>query len=671
MAPVASEVSRSLTRKCFVVMPIGRQDDGSFEKHQEIYQHLIQPAVEAAHLDLICLRADEIRKTGSIIREIMDEIADADVVIADLTGGNPNVFYELGVRHALAGRSIMITQDLDKVPFDLRPYRVIQYDPSLKGAAEFREELLHYLQNVVHEPNSPDNPVLDFLARDQGRDLRSQLAEARRANHRLRKELSRYSNLWPFPTGLPMEPPTEYASRISNFRAQLSEKIIVVDDDPGGLHTVSDVPFFISLDEDAVSEAVSVEETLVFLVTDTRSHKEEDAISINSRLGRLLGDLVRKDSSRRITIISRGDSTLRGHYPEESDALRRSFEAASGEKFHCEVFCPAYIEAGRVTLQGIHWLQEGQHLRPVGLTDYGQDPAFGFEESHLSDWMRAKLVRSSDRAFEIITLEEIRGGGPEKVAERLLGNTGYTRYVCEAVSHSDIEAVALASCLVEEGGKRVFSRAAPSFVRARGGLPRVLSENRPDALHTVDRTRAGLIVVGSITDLTGRQREAAESLSEIESIELDARRLYNPFVQADELTRVRAATAAALGSGSDVILFTSDYYQESGEHPLDAKGRVLFALADLARHFVQDVGYLVAKGSDTAYLLLKQALKVRSSRFRGAVMTGVGYCEVDRPDSAGVLPFFLLPGNAGEDLSLHRLIESLRKEAPAAAMDRA
>ncbi len=96
-------------KQCFVIMPIGSGED--YERCKDIYERMIKETVEDAGLELQCIRADEVSKPGAIIKDIMKRLYEADVVIADLSGLNANVCYELGVRHALKGGTIMIVDD--------------------------------------------------------------------------------------------------------------------------------------------------------------------------------------------------------------------------------------------------------------------------------------------------------------------------------------------------------------------------------------------------------------------------------------------------------------------------------------------------------------------------------------------------------------------------------
>src|SRR5262245_54851835 len=136
--PSACSFKKKYNMKCFVIMPIGdfNKDAESAKRFEHIYTHWIKTAVEdlqSAHeLGRIgCHRADKDNRPGDIIAQVIEALSDADFVIADLTGRNPNVFYELGVRHALRNNTILIAQDIDDIPFDLRGQRTIcyRYDP--------------------------------------------------------------------------------------------------------------------------------------------------------------------------------------------------------------------------------------------------------------------------------------------------------------------------------------------------------------------------------------------------------------------------------------------------------------------------------------------------------------------------------------------------------------
>ena len=148
---------------CFVISPIGQVGTERHGKFKEVLDYVIKAGVKASGYDLQVLRADDIDRAGSFIKDILDSLYNSYVVIADLTEQNPNVFYELGVRHALSPRTILIAQSVDDIPSDLREYRTIVYDTSAKGAAEFAARLKKFLAEMQTEPERADNPVLDRI----------------------------------------------------------------------------------------------------------------------------------------------------------------------------------------------------------------------------------------------------------------------------------------------------------------------------------------------------------------------------------------------------------------------------------------------------------------------------------------------------------------------------
>lgn len=161
-------------RVCFVISPIGKEGSEEFKNFKDVLNHVIKPAVATSGYKLEVLRADEIEKPGSFIKDILRRLLDSFVVIADLTDQNPNVFYELGVRHSLSPRTILIAQNIECVPSDLREYRVIIYERSFEGAIKFSESLSGYLKQIFDDPDQSDNPVLDRLPDRIGSNINSQ-----------------------------------------------------------------------------------------------------------------------------------------------------------------------------------------------------------------------------------------------------------------------------------------------------------------------------------------------------------------------------------------------------------------------------------------------------------------------------------------------------------------
>lgn len=142
-------------------MPFSSTTSCTEEKWTEIFEYIIKPAVEESGFGYECERS--VAERENIIKGILDALNKANVVIADLTDNNPNVFYELGVRHTLTNRTILISQGEEHIPFDLRPYPVAFYDDSPKKIALFKNQIKNKLHDIETNPERLDNPVSDFL----------------------------------------------------------------------------------------------------------------------------------------------------------------------------------------------------------------------------------------------------------------------------------------------------------------------------------------------------------------------------------------------------------------------------------------------------------------------------------------------------------------------------
>jgi hypothetical protein len=151
-------------RTCFVVMPIRKAGSPEHAHFRAIYNN-IKPAVEK--FGYTVLRADEVQKSGAITKDIVTRLGESDLVIADLTDLNPNVFYELGIRHALRGRGTLMLLDENRtpdIPFDLSAYRVIKFTGDLTGIDTLTLALTQFLKHEDSEDASRgDNPVHDWF----------------------------------------------------------------------------------------------------------------------------------------------------------------------------------------------------------------------------------------------------------------------------------------------------------------------------------------------------------------------------------------------------------------------------------------------------------------------------------------------------------------------------
>jgi hypothetical protein len=158
--------------ECFVIMPFGnsQKDKDTTEKLDDIYNNWIKPTVEDIALPdnkkLTCHRGDKEHHPGDIIKHAINKLVNADIVIADLSGRNPNVFYELGVRHSAKNDTILISENIDDIPVDLQRLRAIAYDYKDANKIGFQNALRSAIISIINNPNEINNPVQEYMVEE-------------------------------------------------------------------------------------------------------------------------------------------------------------------------------------------------------------------------------------------------------------------------------------------------------------------------------------------------------------------------------------------------------------------------------------------------------------------------------------------------------------------------
>ena len=132
------------------------------DEYREVYEDVYQKV--CTELGINCWRVDEISRPGSITRDIVEGILDADLLVADLTGRNANVFYELGIAHAAGNKTIMTAQSEADVPFDIANYRVLMYEQSISGAKKLKKKLNAAITELLAALDQTNNPLQEAIS---------------------------------------------------------------------------------------------------------------------------------------------------------------------------------------------------------------------------------------------------------------------------------------------------------------------------------------------------------------------------------------------------------------------------------------------------------------------------------------------------------------------------
>ena len=469
---------------------------------------------------------------------------------------------------------------------------------------------------------------------------------------------------------LPEPRPDDEALRaaIRAMRAADGVLVGVLDDDPTGSQSVHGVQVVTVLDEDTYETALGGAAATCFVLTNSRSLGERDAVQLTTRAASGLIAAASR-SGARIDLISRSDSTLRGHVMAEVGALAAGRRERSGRGVDGVLLIPAFVEAGRLTAADIHWARTSSGLVPVGETEFARDPVFGYAASDLRDFVAEKsggAIRRDDVAS--ISLADIRLGGPPRVRDLLAEVREGTWVVVNAAEYSDLETVACAVLQAEQAGQSFLFRTGPSFVRALSGLePRAPlrgQEIRPAA----GRGEHGLIVAGSHVSQTSRQLAALQVRGGITGIELDVPALLNSSGGLNSSGDVVIATARQVAGAlrqADVLLYTSRALIQGSSKPdsLAISRTVSAALARITGlALAARPAWIIAKGGITSHDLAVQGLGMRRAEVAGQLFDGL--ISVFRPADAAPdaigMPYVVFPGNVGDDQTLSQAVAILR-----------
>jgi len=442
--------------------------------------------------------------------------------------------------------------------------------------------------------------------------------------------------------------------------------LVVIDDDPTGTQTVYDTPVLLDWDAADLSRAVASGERLFFLLTNSRSMPGAQAGALNERIGR---DLAH--AGGRIAVVSRSDSTLRGHYPIEIEALA----AGLGEPFDGHLIVPPFFEGGRYTIGDTHWVATptaaSAEVIPADATPFARDAAFGYSTAYLPAWVEEKSGgrwRASD--VRSVPLDVVRAG-PAAVRDRLLEVQGGAPVAVNAAGYGDLAQVVLGLLEAEARGKRFLYRTAASFVRLRAGLAArpLLSaaEVYAACARTGETTAAnGLVVVGSYVPASTAQLEAllrTEDLP-IRSVELDVAAAVDGSLSVERLGN---DVGEALAAGALPVLWTSrQLVTRAGEESLAIGRRVTDALLDALGQVRVRPRFVIAKGGITSHEVARRSLGARQATALGQLQPGVPVWRLEGSVRFSGVPYVVFPGNVGNPDSIVSATRQLSAPTPAA-----
>jgi uncharacterized protein YgbK (DUF1537 family) len=456
---------------------------------------------------------------------------------------------------------------------------------------------------------------------------------------------------------LPADWNVDLLSDIQALVTQSKRKIVVLDDDPAGTQAVYSVPVLTEWSVEALQSELANENTHAFFVlTNSRGLNNEQAHAQYSLIANNLS-LAAKAANCEYVVVCGSDSTLRGHFAEETEALSNTLDT----KFDATLLIPASVECGRFTINNTHYFAEGDDFVPASETEFAHDLSFGYKTSDMREWVQEKTAGKVKAAkVAEISVEDIRKGGPEKVAELFGKLKGNRVCVINAASNRDLEVVAKAALMAEAEGKRFLYRCAASFVRARAGLALRPMLTRPDL--NLPKKGGGLIVVGSHSLKTTSQLTELRKVEGLAFVEWRVDQLFEEPLYQKELARVVKATNNAMRAERTAVIYTTRDLMTDDEAPeknLEIAQRISDGLIAVVNGVVARPRFVLAKGGVTGSDLLNKALGVKRAMVRGQLIPGVAVWQLGGECKYPDITFIFFPGNIGTPTTMADMVRGL------------
>ncbi|WP_310422730.1 four-carbon acid sugar kinase family protein [Chamaesiphon sp. VAR_48_metabat_135_sub] len=421
-------------------------------------------------------------------------------------------------------------------------------------------------------------------------------------------------------------------------------KIIVLDDDPTGSQTVHSCLLLTQWDVETLKLGLTDAAPIFFILTNTRALEPSQAAAVTREVCQNLKIAIAEVGIADFLVVSRSDSTLRGHYPIETDVI-----AAELGGFDAHFLMPAFFEGGRITRDSIHYLLVNGVETPVHQTEFARDSVFAYSHSYLPDYVAEKTQGKipADRVVQFL-LPEVRSGS----LERLMQLERNRCCVVDGEQQSDFDRFAADILAAASQGKKFLFRSGASILTSLANLG---AQPIPatEMSKYVRNGKPGAIIIGSHVQKTTEQLAQLLKAQGIVGVEIDVSQLI------DDDTTIRKQLLATILDRIDTIhtdgntpaIYTSR--QELSFNSIQARlqfGESVSALLmDIIRALPDDIGFLISKGGITSNDTLSKGLALPTARLLGQIVPGCS-AIVTPPTHPQFpnLPVVLFPGNVGD-----------------------
>lgn len=450
---------------------------------------------------------------------------------------------------------------------------------------------------------------------------------------------------------------TELFEALSN----LNKKIIVLDDDPTGVQTVHGVSVFTNWDIKSIAEGFQEQNSLFFILTNSRGLTADESRSQHEVIATTICE-VAKQYNKDFLIISRSDSTLRGHYPMETAVLKEIVENKCEFAFDGEVIMPFFEEGERYTINNTHFIGMGDQLTPVGISEFAKDVAFGYQHSNLPLWVEEKTQgQYQAESVIVIGLNELRAKNIDGIVAKLSTVKDFNKVIVNAVNYDDVKVFVISLVKALQIGKLFLFRTAASFVRVIGGIePRkyLLKQD----LIKANTINGGLVIIGSHVKKTTEQFAAIRDLPNTQFIEINPKLIFDENEIANQVEEIVKNVEVLLSSGINAVVYTSRQLLTglTQEENLRISANVSKLLVQVMQGITVKPKYIIAKGGITSSDIGTKGLGVKKALVAGQILPGIPVWITGDEVIMSNVPYVVFPGNVGGPLALREVMEKLR-----------
>ena len=440
-----------------------------------------------------------------------------------------------------------------------------------------------------------------------------------------------------------------------------NKKIVVLDDDPTGVQTVHDVSVYTDWSKESIKSGFEEKNKLFYILTNSRGFTIEQTIKAHKEIANTIAE-VGRELNKEYIIISRSDSTLRGHYPLETKLLK-DIENQNGKKIDGEILCPFFKEGGRFTINNIHYVKYDNKLVPAGETEFAKDKTFGYTSSNMCEYIEEKTNGEFKKEnVTCISLDDIRSLNFDKIEKQLSEVSDFNKVVVNAIDYCDIKVFCIALYRAMAKGKTYMFRTAAAIVKVIGGIT-----NQPlltkEKMIVKDNKNGGIVVVGSHTKKTTSQLESLKEVDGIEFIEFNSDLVLDEMKFEQEIKRVVSLSEKFISEGTTVVTYTKRKLlvveNDSKEDALIRSVKISDAVQSLVGRLTVEPSFVIAKGGITSSDVGTKALAVKKANVMGQIKPGIPVWQTGDESKFPKTPYVIFPGNVGEISTLKEALEIL------------